>query len=35
MAQAERQVLRERRWTAAAGFELDPASLPALDALLD
>ena len=34
LAQAERQVLRERRWTMAAGFELDPASLPSLDALL-
>src|SRR5579862_1729198 len=31
MRQAEAQILRERRWLRAAGFELDPASLPSLD----
>jgi len=34
MRQAEAQILRERRWLRAAGFELDPESLPSLDQLL-
>jgi hypothetical protein len=34
MQQAEQQILRERAWFRASGFELDASRLPSLDAVL-
>ncbi len=34
MLQAERQILRERVWFRASGFELDAGQLPPIDDVL-
>ncbi len=34
MEQAERQIMRERVWFRASGFELDASQLPSIDEVL-